>query len=138
VDEQVNVGGDMPQRIHKPTPTNGRVEFKVSQDRFLETSVDEVLAISQILIAMLGLREMGVEGLNIRTLTALAENLDIVVGFMSKFVWADGAYQDPEIARPLLGKLSLRQVYEGLVGITNTMTEIAVPNTNGADLEMPS
>jgi hypothetical protein len=139
VEEPVKIpaaGGDMPQRIRKPEKTNGRIEFRVSQDRLLETSVRETKTIIRIALTVFGIKE-GAFVLNTDTLNMLYEQLDTATAFLAKFVWRDGGYLPPEEALPLCEELSLAQIFDGLIGIVNKMQDVAVPNVSSGTSDLP-
>lgn len=134
----------MGERIHvasnaaRPADNGvGKVEFKVDENRLLDTSIRETKTIIRIVLTLFGLRE-GLVTLDANRLMEINEQLDTVTAFMAKFVWRDGAYLPREEAIPLCEELSLMQVYAGVMGIINRIQDIAVPNVNGADSATPS
>jgi hypothetical protein len=125
----------MGERTHK-------VEFRLDLERLWDTTVDEVESMVIIVTSIARLHEKNKDAqdetkLDLQDLIVVGSHIGEVRAFLCKFVWRDGRYMAAEEANPIVGFLTVRQLYQGLLAIAGNIPELAVPPANGGDSDLP-
>lgn len=106
-------------------------EIRIDEDRIFDAlNVERMIALADVMSAFASITQR-TNGIDLGVFAGMGESVRHLRDFVGEFIWDGTGYLSVEDARPVVGKLSMRQLIDAVSTIQDMAEESAVPQSSG-------